>query len=223
MGETRSKKWRAARWGAVLVVGTLVGSTLIGPAMAHLNRPLTFGHLKKHFYTKKLANSTFINVGEAATSATSATNADKLDNLDSTAFQKACAPGVVKAYAYIDVSALSTTAFTTTGVLDAFNCTGGGITVMKVGTGLFQVKIPGVTGAPGKRIVTANPSEAFCFFACSPTSEVHVSYHDSDADAGAQVLEFGVNDVEDIGASPDTDDDNGAVATDVDFAFAVFN
>lgn len=85
MGERRDRKWGAARWAAVLVVGTLVGSTLIGPAMAHLNRPLTFGHLKKHFYTKKASNNRFINVGEQATSAA---NADKLDGVDSAGFYK---------------------------------------------------------------------------------------------------------------------------------------
>jgi hypothetical protein len=102
MGEGRGKKWGVARWGAVLVVGTLAGSALIGPAMAHLNNPLTFGHLKKHFYTKKAANIRFINVGEKASDADKldgknstdflgttgkAADADKLDNLDSTAFQ----------------------------------------------------------------------------------------------------------------------------------------
>jgi hypothetical protein len=102
MGEGRDKKWRVARWGAVLVVGTLAGSALIGPAMAHLNSPLTFGHLKKHFYTKNASNNRFINVGEKASdadkldgkdstaflaSAGKAADADKLDNLDSTAFQ----------------------------------------------------------------------------------------------------------------------------------------
>jgi hypothetical protein len=90
---------RIARWAAVLVVGTVAGSVLIGPAMAHLNRPLTFGHLKTHFYTKQLANSTFINVGEAATNAE---NADKLDSLDSAAFQKSgCVNGNVVGYARI--------------------------------------------------------------------------------------------------------------------------
>jgi hypothetical protein len=93
---------RVTRWAAVVIAGTLAGSVLIGPAMAHLNRPLTFGHLKTHFYTKQLANSTFINVGEAATSATNAENADKLDSLDSAAFQKSgCVNGNVMGYARI--------------------------------------------------------------------------------------------------------------------------
>ena len=93
---------KIARWAAVLAVGTFAGSVLIGPAMAHLNRPLTFGHLKTHFYTKQLANSTFVNVGEAATSATNAENADKLDSLDSAAFQKSgCVNGNVVGYARI--------------------------------------------------------------------------------------------------------------------------
>jgi hypothetical protein len=79
--ESRDKKWReATRWVAVVAVGAFVGSVLIGPAMAHLNRPLTFEHLKKHFYTKKLANSTFISVGEKAS------DSDKLDGKDSTEF-----------------------------------------------------------------------------------------------------------------------------------------
>jgi hypothetical protein len=65
MGEGRGKKWGAARWAAVLIVGTLVGSTLIGPAVAHLNRPLTFRHLKKHFYTKNAANARFYTKADA--------------------------------------------------------------------------------------------------------------------------------------------------------------
>ena len=117
MKEGRSKKWGAARWAAVLIVGTLVGSTLIGPAVAHLNRPLTFAHLKKHFYTKKVANNRFINVGEKASDADKldgkdsaeflgaagkAADADKLDNLDSAAFQKSgCVNGNVLGYARI--------------------------------------------------------------------------------------------------------------------------
>jgi hypothetical protein len=228
MGEGRSRRWgTAARWGAVAVVGSLVGSVLIGPAMAHLNNPLTFKHLKSHFYTKKLANSTFINVGEAATSATSATNAtnaDKLDNLDSTAFQAKCAPGTVKAYAYIDATVVSATAFATTGVVDAFNCTGGGITAKRTATGVFQVKIPGITGAAGERIVTANAAESFCFFGCAGASEILVAYHDGNTDAGQQVIEFSVTDSEDnTGANTPSDDANGAIAANVDFAFAVYN
>jgi hypothetical protein len=66
MGEGRSKGWGiAARWAAVAIVGTLVGSVLLGPAMAHLNSPLTFGHLKKHFFTKKLANQRFYTKADA--------------------------------------------------------------------------------------------------------------------------------------------------------------
>ena len=102
MTKGRAYGRRLARWAAVLIVGTLAGSVLIGPAMAHLNRPLTFGHLKKHFYTKQLANSTFVNVGEAVSSATSAENADKLESLDSAAFQKSgCVTGNVMGYARI--------------------------------------------------------------------------------------------------------------------------
>jgi hypothetical protein len=221
MEEGSGKKWGVARWGAVLVVGTLVGSALIGPAMAHLNNPLTFKHLKSHFYTKKIADSTFLNTGETAASAT---NADKLDNLDSTAFQAKCAPGTVKAYAFIDATVVSTTAFATTGVLDAFNCTGGGVTAKRTANGVFQVKIPGVTGATGRRIVTANVAESFCFFGCGAASENLVAYHDGNTDAGAQVLEFSVTDVEDnAGANTPSDDANGAVAVNVDFAFAVYN
>jgi hypothetical protein len=94
----------------VVVVGTLVGSVLIGPAVAHLNRPLTFKHLKKHFYLKKGADNRFINVGEKASDSDKldgknstdflgatgkATDADKLDGLDSTAFEE------VVAYAHV--------------------------------------------------------------------------------------------------------------------------
>jgi hypothetical protein len=77
----RGKKWsEMARWVTIAVVGSLVGSLMIGPASAHLNRPLTFEHLKKHFYTKKLANKVFINVGEKAS------DSDKLDGKDSAEF-----------------------------------------------------------------------------------------------------------------------------------------
>lgn len=81
MSRDRASKWTgAAQWVAVAVVGTFVGSVLIGPATAHLNRPLTFEHLKKHFYTKKAANKTFISVGEKAS------DSDTLDGKDSAQF-----------------------------------------------------------------------------------------------------------------------------------------
>jgi len=81
VGERGEKKWmKAGRWLAVVVAGALVGSVLIGPAMAHLNNPPTFAHLKKHFFTKKQANSKFINVGEKAS------DSDKLDGKNSTEF-----------------------------------------------------------------------------------------------------------------------------------------
>jgi hypothetical protein len=81
MGESRGKKWEEkARWVAVAVIAALLGSVLIGPAMAHLNSPLTFAHLKKHFYTKKQADSRFINVGEKAS------DSNKLDGKNSTEF-----------------------------------------------------------------------------------------------------------------------------------------
>lgn len=102
MGERRDGKWRdTARWVTVAVVGSLVGSIMIGPAVAHLNSPLTFTHLKKHFYTKKSADSRFINVGEKASDSNKldgknsneflaatgkAADSDKLDSLDSLAF-----------------------------------------------------------------------------------------------------------------------------------------
>jgi hypothetical protein len=81
MSKDRDRKWTGtARWVAVAVVGSFVGSVLIGPATAHLNRPLTFEHLKKHFYTKKAANNRFISVGEKAS------DSDTLDGKDSTQF-----------------------------------------------------------------------------------------------------------------------------------------
>lgn len=81
MGESKEKTWRVtARWVAVAVVGALLGSILIGPAMAHLNSPLTFAHLKNHFFTKKQADNRFINVGEKAS------DSNKLDGKDSTDF-----------------------------------------------------------------------------------------------------------------------------------------
>lgn len=102
MGESVEKKWmKAGSWVAVVVVGALVGSVLIGPAMAHLNNPLTFAHLKKHFFTKKQASSMFINVGEKASDSNKldgknsseflattgkAADSDKLDGLDGSAF-----------------------------------------------------------------------------------------------------------------------------------------
>jgi hypothetical protein len=81
MKQGSGKTWsEAARWVTIAVVGSLVGSLMIGPASAHLNRPLTFEHLKKHFYTKKQANKVFINVGEKAS------DSDKLDGKDSAEF-----------------------------------------------------------------------------------------------------------------------------------------
>ncbi len=81
------RKSNIVRGAAVAVVGLMAIATLMVPASAHINSPLTFKHLKKHFYTKKQSNARFINVGETATAATSAGNADKLDGADSTAFQ----------------------------------------------------------------------------------------------------------------------------------------
>lgn len=102
MGEKRQRRWgQTARWVSVAVVGTLVGSLMIGPAVAHLNSPLTFSHLKKHFYTKKQADSRFINTDEKASDSDKldgknsteflaatgkAADSDKLDGLDSTGF-----------------------------------------------------------------------------------------------------------------------------------------
>lgn len=82
MGQNRGKRRGALGWLALLMAGMLSGSVLIGPAVAHLNRPLTFKHLKKHFYVKKAANNRFINVGEKAS------DADKLDGIDSAGFYK---------------------------------------------------------------------------------------------------------------------------------------
>jgi hypothetical protein len=76
------RKRTVGHWVAVLLVGILAGSVMLTPAGAHLNSPLTFKHLKKHFYTKKGANSAFINVGEKAS------DSDKLDGTDSTGFVK---------------------------------------------------------------------------------------------------------------------------------------
>jgi hypothetical protein len=94
---------QVARFVFVLLVGVLAGSAMLAPVGAHVT---SFSHLAaKHFFTKKAADSRFINVGEAAKSATTATNAenaDKLDSLDSAAFQKSgCADGNVMGYARI--------------------------------------------------------------------------------------------------------------------------
>jgi hypothetical protein len=94
---------QVARFVFVLVVGILAGSAMLAPIGAHVT---SFSHLAaKHFFTKKAADSRFINVGEAAKSATNATNAesaDKLDGLDSAAFQKSgCVNGNVMGYARI--------------------------------------------------------------------------------------------------------------------------
>ena len=94
---------QVARFVFVLIVGILAGSVMLAPVGAHIT---SFSHLTaKHFFTKKAADSRFINVGEKAASATSATNADnadKLDSLDSAAFQKSgCVNGNVMGYARI--------------------------------------------------------------------------------------------------------------------------
>jgi hypothetical protein len=103
-----SKRRRIGQWVAVLLVGMLAGSVMLTPVGAHIKN---FNHLKKkHFYTKKAANSRFINVGEKASdsdkldgkdsteflgTAGKAADADKLDGLDSTAFEE------VVAYAHV--------------------------------------------------------------------------------------------------------------------------
>lgn len=79
MAEVARRRW-VARSLAVLVVGMLAGSVMLTPVGAHIT---TFNHLKtKHFYTKKAADSRFINVGEKAS------DADTLDGTDSTGFLK---------------------------------------------------------------------------------------------------------------------------------------
>ena len=61
--EGRSRRgW--SRRVALVVAGMVAGSMLIAPATAHLNSPLTFKHLKKHFFTKKVANARFIDNNE---------------------------------------------------------------------------------------------------------------------------------------------------------------
>lgn len=110
MGEGGRRKRTVGQWVAVLLVGMLAGSVMLTPAGAHLNSPLTFSHLKKHFYTKKAANNRFINVGEKASDSdkldgknstdflgatAKAADSDKLDGLDSTSF-----PEIV-AYAHV--------------------------------------------------------------------------------------------------------------------------
>jgi hypothetical protein len=120
MGVVSKRGKRGGYWVAVLLAGMLVGSVLLTPVGAHLNSPLTFGHLKKHFFTKKGADARFLNVGEKASDSDKldgkdsadflgttgkATDADKLDNLDSAAFQKSgCVNGNVLGYAFIDSS-----------------------------------------------------------------------------------------------------------------------
>jgi hypothetical protein len=114
--------------------------------MAHVNKPLTFGHLKTHFYTKKLANSTFVNVGEAVPSATSAENADKLDTLDSTAFQKSgCVNGNVMGYARIVPSFYGPSYET---VPSSFTCLSGvSVRAKQTSEGVFTIDF-GFDGSP---------------------------------------------------------------------------
>jgi hypothetical protein len=59
MEESSKRKRSVGQWVAVLLVGMLAGSVMLTPAGAHLNSPLTFKHLKKHFYTKNAANARF--------------------------------------------------------------------------------------------------------------------------------------------------------------------
>jgi hypothetical protein len=54
-------------WLGGMLAGMFVGLMMLTPAGAHIS---TFAHLKaKHFYTKKAADSRFIEVGEKASSA----------------------------------------------------------------------------------------------------------------------------------------------------------
>lgn len=109
MGQSTRPR-RIGQWVAVLLAGILAGSVMLTPVGAHLNSPLTFSHLKKHFYTKKASNNRFINVGEKAADAdkidgknstdflgamAKAADSDKLDGLDSSSF-----PEIV-AYAHV--------------------------------------------------------------------------------------------------------------------------
>jgi hypothetical protein len=87
MADGNRQRWGVGFCVAVLLAGMLAGSVMLTPVGAHIT---TFKHLKtKHFYTKKAADSRFINVGEKASSAATAdtaANADKLDGIDSTGF-----------------------------------------------------------------------------------------------------------------------------------------
>ena len=103
MARDGRRSGQAARFVFVLVVGLLAGSAMLAPVGAHVT---SFSHLAaKHFFTKKAADSRFVNVGETAaqaTNAASAQNADKLDAMDSTAFQRSgCVNGNVMGYARI--------------------------------------------------------------------------------------------------------------------------
>jgi hypothetical protein len=99
MAEGNRGRWGVASLGTVLLAGLLAGSVLLTPVGAHIT---SFNHLKaSHFYTKKAADTRFVNVGEkvlsaatadtaakaaTATNADTAKNADTLDGVDSTAF-----------------------------------------------------------------------------------------------------------------------------------------
>jgi hypothetical protein len=118
----------------------LAGSVMLSPVGAHIS---TFNHLKaKHFYTKKAADTRFINVGEEAATATNAANAanaanaDKLDSLDSTAFQRSgCVNGNVLGYARIGQAAYGPAY---SDVPASFSCVSGfTVRAKQTGSGMF--------------------------------------------------------------------------------------
>ncbi len=218
------RKSNIVRGAAVAVVGLLAISTLMVPASAHVTGSTKHiaKHMKKFFYTKKQSNKRFINVGETATAATNASNANLLDGIDSSAFQGKCQPGSVKAFAYIKVSAVSAAAFSTAGVLNGYNCTGGTITIKNQGPGRFDVVVAGITGAAGERVVTTSIAQPFCFIGCSPGGGLGVTYT-TDSDPGFPVLDFRTQDFEDSSTSADGEDDASVLDGDYDFSFAVYN
>lgn len=62
---------RLGRAGALVLIGALAGSVMLTPVSAHFT---TFNHLKnKHFFTKKAADSRFVNTTEIETKAVTGT------------------------------------------------------------------------------------------------------------------------------------------------------
>jgi hypothetical protein len=227
MEESSKRKRSVGQWVAVLLVGMLAGSVMLTPAGAHLNSPLTFKHLKKHFYTKKAADNRFLNVGETAanatnaTNATSAANADKLDNLDSAAFQQKCKDGTILAHANIQASSTFDSSYTIdpAKVENAYNCKSATneVKVKRNSAGSYTVSLPGIStdaANTGKWVVVTG-NQGACFFGCTDAA---TNWFSSTDGTEGDVLVFLIADYQ-----PTDDAANSGDLQDTPFSFAVLD